>query len=42
MSSLIIKRTYKEFMAQDLAGKLRSKKDFYMHGEHFLSCSTEF
>ena len=31
ISSLAPKRTYKEFMAQDLAGKLRSKKDFYVY-----------
>lgn len=25
------KRSYKEFMAQDIAGKLRSKQDFYVY-----------
>ena len=31
ISSLAPKRTYQEFMAQDLAGMLRSKKDFYIY-----------
>ena len=31
ISSLAPKRTYKEFMAEELAGKLRSKRDFYVY-----------
>ena len=31
------KRTYKEFMVQDLAGKLRSKKDFYIYLDKHVS-----